>query len=236
MADFLTLVRDVVRESGTSSNFNTPSSVVGATGRMLRFVHWTRAAYEDIQRHRDQWRWMQGEFEGHTINDVRAYDAASLGIDPDRFSHWLYYEADDPEQFSVFTTATGRADEGFMRFLPWTEFRRRCLIGDNTADRGKPLYYTVDPQDHIQVHPMPDGDYTLRGTYYKAPQVLMNDTDIPEMPARFHRAIQWKALMLMGTFDEAFEQEPRWAREYGAVMSALARTQLPRVELAGPLA
>lgn len=234
MPTFLNIAQDTVRESGTVSSLPAPLSMASQSGRLERFVYWVRHAYEDIQRQSDNWRWLQSEFSGTTIASVQDYDAPALGV-ASRFSHWVYFGADDPEQWSIYKTSEGRVNEGHLQFMDWAMFRRKALIGPAAEEVGPPRVYTIDPQDKVRLHPTPDGEYTIRGLYYRSEQVLVANDDVPEMPARFHIAIQWRALMMMAVFDEAPEQMPVWAAEYRRVIYQMNMTQLPRMKLAGPM-
>ena len=83
---------------------------------------------------------------------------------------------------------------------------------------------------------IPDAVYTIRGEFYRGPQILTLTADVPEMPLAHHDAIKWRALILLGTFDEAPEQIPQWKEFLGEYMAPLVRKNTPRIQLPGPLA
>jgi hypothetical protein len=235
MATFLELCRQVSRDSGTISDLNAPVTVTGQQGRLSRIVQWTADAYHDIQTNRDDWRWLKAIFTGQTIADVQSYNAAAMGI-TERFDGWIYPSFDTHPRFSVFLTADGPANEGFLRQIPWDTFRQRYMFGANSLDRGAPVLFSVTPQDELIFYPTPDAQYTIRGDYRRSPQILSADADIPEMPIAHHDAIKWQALILLGTFDEAFDQIQLWQRQLAKHMAALERKQTERITLGGPLA
>jgi len=235
---FLQLCQAIARDSGTIPNLPAPSTTASQTGRLLRVVNWTSEAYGDIQRKRKDWLWLRNEFSGNTIAATQRYAAAAMGI-TDRFGHWVF-ESDTgewgKESMSCYLTATGRSDETRLHFKPWREFRDIYLFGNNADDTGKPTYFTVDPQQKIVLWPIPDADYTVRGEYFKSPQILAVDGDIPEMPVAYHEAIKWQGLLLLGTFDEAAEQMQVWQAFLAAHYKGLIRDHTPRLEFSGPLA
>lgn len=233
MSTFLELCQAVARDSGTVSDLTAPSTVIGQTGRLLRIVNWTAEGYRDIQRRRDDWRWLRREFSGQTIATVSRY---ALNTTSERFKHWVFHSDSGEDTFSVYLTSAGQTGEGWLRYVPWDDFRRTRLFGSAAADTGKPRDITVDPLNRLVVHPIPDDIYTIRGEYYQAPQILTADADVPEMPEAHHEAIKWQALILLGTFDEAKEQIPAWVAFLNRHIASLERTQTPRVVLAGPLA
>ena len=233
MSSFLELAQAVARDSGTVSDLTAPPTVTGQTGRLLRIVNWTAEGYRDIQRRRDDWRWLRREFSGQTIAAVPRY---ALNTTSERFKHWVFHSDDGENTFSIYLTADGQAGEGWLTYVPWDQFRRTRLFGSAAAHTGKPGYITVDPLNRLVVYPIPDDIYTIRGEYYQAPQILTADDDVPEMPEAHHEAIKWQALILLGVFDEAPKQLPAWTTFLGEHIASLERTQTPRVVLAGPLA
>lgn len=235
MSTFLELCKSVAQDSGTIPDLNAPATVTSQTGRLLRIVGWTRDAYKDIQRHREDWRWMQHEFTGSTVADVQAYLADAIGV-TSRFASWTFRDEAGVAIASIYDPTESRATEGFLTDIPYEIFRRNYMYGAGVNERGKPIYVSVDPQDRLVLWPTPDKTYIVRGMYRKSPQILAADADIPEMPSSYHEAIKWRALILLGTFDEAMEQLPLWAASYREQIAALERTQTPRVRMGGPLA
>lgn len=235
MSTFLELCQAVAQESGTVSNIGQPETTTGQTGRLLRIMGWVTDAYKDIQRRQNAWRWLHRDFSGETIIGVGDYNASAMGIS-ERFSRWVFSCDGVDNLFTIYETAAGQADEGFLTFKDWGDFRRNMLVGANATETGSPIYVTVDPQNKLRLWPIPDGEYTVRGMYYQAPQVLAIDGDVPEMPEQFHDLIKWAALRKLGMFDEAFEQLPSWTAEYSRIMGELNGNQLPRIKLGGTLA
>lgn len=232
---FLELCQAVARESGTIPGSGKPLTVIGQTGRLQRIVGWTNDAYRRIQTSSDDWRWLTTEFEASLIYGTQRYTAVSLGITT-RFAHWVHRGERGAADFTIYATADGQATEGEVIYAPWRDFRNAFLRGSAASMAGKPGYWTVDDQDRIVVHPTPDVACTMRGLYYKAPQALAADGDIPEMPEQFHAAIQWAALVQLATFDEASEQIGMFESYRADIMADLRRKQLPEFRLCGALA
>ncbi len=234
MSTFLELCQAVARESGTVP-IGQPETVSSQTGRLLRIVNWVDEAYRIIQRSEADWRWLRANFSYQTIANVSVYDAESLNI-TERFSRWVYQSESGDNLFSIYLTSEGQSDEGLLQYVEYNTFRREFLVGSAATQTGKPIYITINDSNHLVLYPTPNAAYTLRGRYRKFHQTLSADDDIPEMPAEFHDAIRYRALMLMATFDESFAQNPMWAGEYAEIMDRLRQHQLPRVSLPEPLA
>lgn len=235
MSTFLQLCQDVARESGTFPNVGDPATVASQSGRMLRLISWVKTAYEDIQRHRNDWRWLHADFSGQTISGTRTYDSAAMSIS-DRFSRWIFQGEEGENLFSIYKTSEGQDTEQHLNFMNWHEFRRERMVGSAASDTGKPTHVSVNYSDELVFYPTPDAAYTVRGVYFKSPQILSVDADTPEMPSQFHDAIRYKALILMGGFDEAGDQMPFWSAELFKLMEELIKHQTPRIRTAGPLA
>ena len=235
MSTFLTICNDVARESGTFSNRPALSTTVDQTGRKYDVVEWVKQAYEDLQRSQRTWRWLITDFSASLAADTREYTAADFAL-ADRFSHWVTRDEGKNLTFSFYLTATGRAGEQILPFVDYDVFRTRYNMGPEATQTGQPSCYSIDNQNRIVIYPIPDDAYTLRGQYYKSPQVLAGNTTEPEMPEQFHRLIQWDALRLLGTFDEAFNQIQLWERKSMTLMSHLISDQAPAIRRARPLA
>lgn len=233
MSTYLTLCQETAKDSGTISTIGDPATTAGQTGRLLRITGWVRDAYNDIQRLSKTWRWMEDDFSGETVASVQEYDAAALGID--RFSSWVFDQGDLGSVVSIYKTADGQTDEGFLSFMDWSVFRRTAMIGTRAAETGKPVCFTVDRANKLRLWPTPDDAYTIRGSYMKSPQVLAADADIPEMPAEFHDLIKWTALIKLAVYDEAFEQIGAWKAEEGRLLSQLRTSQLSRTQINGSI-
>lgn len=234
MSTYLELCQAVARESGTVADLTSPSTVTGQTGRLLRIVNWTAQAWKDIQNARSDWRWMRKEFAGDTIATIRRY---SINTGSERFRSWVFDTTPGAEHsFSAYLTATGKSTERKLISVHWDEFRKRYLFGTAEEETGSPTHISVDPANQLVLYPIPDAVWTIRGEFMRGPQILSDDDDTPELPLEHHDAIMWKALILMGGFDEAVEQDPYWARQLAPHMDSLIATQTPRITLGGPLA
>lgn len=232
---FLELCQEVAKDSGTVPGDSKPQSVLGNSGRLASIVAWTNEAYDRIQIESDHWRWLTTEFEAPLVSGSQRYTATSLAI-TSRFSHWMPEKEGSESGFTIWNTDIGRSGEGSLCYLNWPEFRRAFLRGDAASNTGTPAYFAIDDSDRIVVHPTPSGNFKIAGSYYKSPQSLTENSDIPEMPARFHRLIKWEALVQLVIFDEAPEQLDLWTRYRDRMLSDMRGQQYRRMRIAGPLA
>jgi hypothetical protein len=61
-------------------------------------------------------------------------------------------------------------------------------IDRSGASNGAPNYYALDG-GNIHLYPTPDAVYNLELRYWSSPSTLVNDTDVPSIPADWHRIL-----------------------------------------------
>lgn len=222
MATFLELVNRTASESGTVGT--TLGTVADASGRMSKIVTWTATAWAEIQKARSDWTFRHKRFEAALSVGVTTYAPIALGISD--FGGWLRAQPDlDP--FSLYETALGRADEQAIRLGSYHDWV-------HTHDRGvpqeqRPTMVAVSPDRELVFGGTPDKAYTLRGFYKRAVQTLSADEDEPYIDEEFHEAIVWRALMLLGEFDEAGFSLSAAAEKYRQYHSRMMAEYLPQV-------
>lgn len=225
---FLELCQMVARESGTISG-TLPLATTAQEGRLLKVVNWTRSAWTQIQNDRTHWRWMYDEFgDANCITSVgtRRYTPASWNIQ--RMRHWVIA----PESpITLYLEATGQSDEGELSAISWAEFRRTYERGSHPE--GRPIHVAVSPQNEICLGPTPDDVYRIRGEYYKAPQTLEADEDVPELPEHYHEVIGHYGLILLAEHDEGEYHTQVAYRRYSQLMSDIRRSELPSLGIGG---
>lgn len=229
--NFRDLAQRVAQESGIVGALGNPASVVGQTGTLGKIVTWTGRAWTGIQEARRDWLWMRREFEGVTFSGIARYAPSSLGA-----TRHAEFRVND--KLTAQPPATTAAEEREMTRREWDWFREYRLRGASRETTGAPREWTVAPTGEVVLWPMPDAAYTIRGEHQVAPQTLLADDDVPEMPEKHHDLIWITALISLGTDEEALQQLPLWERERVARFNGLVLTQTPRIDFraGGPLA
>ncbi len=226
--NFLALCQRTRIECGISGS--GPTAVTSQSGENLRVVNWTNSAWEDIQNHRPNWKFMRFGFTVNTVlnQDSYAYTACTdttLSSAIVNFSSWLI------ETFKIYKTSV--ADESYLYPESYEYWRNYYRIGTQTASR--PLHSTITPDDKIGIGPKPNGVYVLSGDYYRRATTMAANTDTPSLPSEFHMAIVWKAVMYYAQYEEAGALYATAEREYKRILRRLEMNQLPPMILAGPL-
>jgi hypothetical protein len=66
-------------------------------------------------------------------------------------------------------------------------------IDRSIASSGAPIYYALDAAN-VHLYPTPDQSYPIEVRYWKLPTALVNDTDVPTIPADYHNLLIYSAV------------------------------------------
>jgi hypothetical protein len=233
MTDFLSLCALLTRRSGCIGA--APASVVGQTGRQARCVDWVLHAWEQVQQiHPRDWTFLQGEWSS-TLNATNdTYAPVTLGI-ASRFGSWKGDRLNPRGRLirpvTIYDPAKGVADEGPLTELSYENFRERYDRGSQSPSR--PVHYAIAPDQTLRFGPVPDMDFTVRGEYLKAPQILADNADEPDMPAQFHDIIVDQAIIIMDEADESPAGLASAIRGFSYKLAGMRNLLLPQLVMPG---
>lgn len=227
MATFLSLVQALARESGTLSP-SLITAVTGQTNRAEKMVYWVQQAWRNIQNRRSDWGWMQTTFSAPITQGQAEYTPTALGIGS-RFGTWLTDDSAWMQPISLYDPDIGVTDEGPLTQIEYLDWYHR--YGRGYHDQGRPSFYSISPGKALVLGPTPDQAYTLNGIYSKSPQELATNSDVPEMPERYHDLIWMEALRLLLMRDEAYRESAWPEADYARMLSDLEREYLPEITL-----
>lgn len=216
--DYLTLCQRVREEAGVSGS--GPSTVTGQTGQLLKIVNWVKSAWNDIQMQHNDWKF---HWKTLTFDTTIAEDAYTIGATDIR----------EVQRVSVYGKIAGISDETMLTEVSYDELRLNHKVG--TEDAGRPQYFAIRNDGAIVFAPTPEKVYVAKVEYYRTPQVLAANTDVPIMPVHYHEAIVWKALMKFSAHYESNMQYQDSMIQFNDYMSKLEMYELPPVRITGPL-
>lgn len=232
--NYLGLVQRLWLESGASGTSPGPSTVVSPTGEDLRLVTWVNAAWQDIQTAHTDWDWMRSSASFPTVASTSVYTlgaaaAGTVGVTVATFGAWARHTG------RTYLTSVGTNDEQELGYIPYDLWRDAYLIGSLRSTNTRPTEISISPAKALCLAPTLAG-YTVTMDYFTAPVDLALDADIPSLPAQFHMAIVWKALMMYGAYESATEVYDRGELEFGKLMTRMTADRLPEMTHAGALA
>lgn len=227
MTTLLLLVQDLARQSGTLAGGVTITTVSGVTGRADKLVNWINSAWEDIQNQR-QWNWLRDDFSHALTIGTARYGDTSLAL-----TRWASWVEDTPYQrvMTIYDPAIGVSDEGEISQISYAQWKGR--YGRGAQETNRPRVWAISPAGELCVGPAPDKAYVLQGEFWKSPQALTVDADEPELPARFHKAIVYRAMMLLAEGDESIPTLQLAEREYQRIFASMCMACLPMLNVSG---
>lgn len=211
---FLELCQRVRQESGISGA--GPVSVLNQKSILEKVVQWVKQADLDIQRLQSDWLFMWRMSNVQITQNVREYDALTLGLG------------------NMGVLQSLDIDGDIVRYCQWQHFKEAGYL--QATQQGGPTVYTVKPDGLLVMYPTPDKNYTATAEYSIAPQPLVNDDDVSPVPAQYHDIILHKALMYYASHEEDNSLYQVSAARYEAVLSELASEYLPRISFTGGIA
>jgi hypothetical protein len=198
-----------------------PTTVTAQTGDNARLVEWIASAYQDIQNLHSNWNFLRADFSFSTVAAQQNYTPAQAGAAD--IGEWKR------DSFRVYTTAVGVTSEIDIPLLSWEDFRREYLFGALRVTTSKPMIAGRKPDRSLAFWPIPDGDYTINGEYWRAPDVMVGSDDTPLMPEQYHMVIVWRALVFYAHNQASPESYAHGQAEYKRLLTMLARAELPEV-------
>lgn len=230
---FLQIVQRLWLESGASGTSPGPSTVVSQTGENARLVTWANAAWVDVQNAHTDWQFMRASASFTTVAGSSIYTlgsgAGTVGVTAATFGAWARNTG------RCYLTATGTNDEQELAYVPYDAWRDGYLIGALRSTNVRPDVVSISPAKGLCLPPTLAG-YTVTMDYFTAPVDLALDADIPSLPATFHMAIVWRALMMYGAYESASDAYDRGELEFGKLMRRMTADRLPEMTHAGTLA
>ncbi|MAG09804.1 MAG: hypothetical protein CL494_05270 [Actinobacteria bacterium] len=199
--NFLDLCQRLVQETGIADE--GPATVTGQTGDMGRIVNWINDAWLKIQSIRADWNWA---WSTGTSTLTAATNTVTLPA-------------------TVETIKRVSIGQGFLQALDYNDFADNYRV----IQDGDPSVYSIKPDGTLCFSSKPTENKTVSYESYATPVALVNNTDVPAMPERYHILIVYEALRCYAQFDEAPELEKRAFLYYEEMLADLERDQLARI-------
>lgn len=122
-----------------------------------------------------------------------------------------------------------------LQFVPYSRWIARGF--DKPKVVGRPTKFTLSNNGKVEFYPLMDVPYHIYFEYTKTPQAFTTTgtgTDTPtDLPARFHKAISWRALMYWAEYEGQSQQYARAKSRYKKFESDMIRDLLPPVNIKG---
>lgn len=217
--NFQQLAQALHREAGIAGAASDLMAATATTGEKLRLFQWIDWAARDVFLAREDWSFRRGTATvASTV--LSAIPASAFGIT--NFAAWKPGNAD--YQPSAYRVTDGAQTESALAWVPYDKFRMRYMLGVQTP--GAAQAWSISPADELLLAPAPDTAHFVRADYIKDYTSLVNDSDTPIIPARFHMIIVWRALLEYGGFEAASDAYQRAQQNYNSMWGQLTQSQL----------
>lgn len=214
--NFLQLCQAFRQEAGISGS--GPTTVVGQSGEYKRIVDWIARAWVKIQTDKGRkWKFTWTQVEINTTADVQTYDMSGESI-----------KEIDTDTFTIFLTSATQSAEQKLAYMEYSKWRK--INGHQHPDSSFPSVVTVLPDGDLKFYPPPDADYTVRFDGRFAVQHMTADSDTPYLPADYHHAILYQALLDYGRYEGAEEIIQVVPAQWEDAYNSLLWEQLDRPE------
>lgn len=194
-------------------------------------VDWYNAAWLDIQGTRKDWGWMRTSASFVTVDGQASYalgsGAGTTGVTAAVFGSWI------KDSFRSYLTASGTSTELFMGYMEYDDWRNIYQFSSARTATSMPTSFTVTPAKAIGLGAVPLVGYTITGDYFACPTEMALDADIPSLPAHYHMAIVYRAMMMYGAFEAATEVYQRGSNEFKLMMNRIENDQTPDITIGG---
>jgi len=223
---FLDMLIRLKQETGVAGP--DPTTVIGQTKTIGRLVNWLVQSWVEIQQDHPDFDFLRKPVSFNTEANKQSYTPAEAGLTD--FASWRN------DSFRLYLTSAGVGTEIFLTHWPtYSDFRDYYLYSTRRTVTNRPTDITIAPDRSLVFGFTPNDIYTVSGEYFRAPQVLAADADIPIMPDRFHMAIVYKAMIKYGTFEVANEQIVAGREGYNGLLNRLLIDQLPQIQMGASL-
>lgn len=189
--NFLQLVQRLhsLARVGQGELATSPNSVANQTGLLGELVTFIQMAWEDIQNENPYWRFMIKE--GSLILPQGSSTISPTAIED--YDALRFATSDGRGRFITFYRDS-RADEQVCRYVSYQDFAY-SFLARGERPTGTPGSFTVLPDGRLRFDAIAEEAFTVLLDYKRLPQTLTQNTDTPIMPAKYHNAIIWWAMV-----------------------------------------
>lgn len=201
-----------------------PASVLTTSGVEEVLVRFTREAYIDIQNLREEWDFLSKTHTFSTTIGKKEYTNTEILItDLKKYNLKSF----------ILTDTNGK--KNFLGYIERSELERLTL---NETTTKIPTLFSYDEADlSLILNPIPDKIYNVAFRYWRTPETLSTDTQVPLLPISFHQLIIYKTLEKLAVYLGSPELYREYSVEAAKMQGQLMRMYIPKMNLrARPLA
>lgn len=209
--DFLQLCQRVNDFSGLQGTLSSITGVIAGTHQAL-LVEAVRKSWIELQTYRKDFKFLRSTIDLQLTAGKDLYTIDDIFTDPSLFKSWL-------------------AGSFLYNFKPLTfvDYDSWVTIAEHTP--APPTSFTIRPQDNAVIFNTLDGDYTVTLHFMVGIQKLVNNSDVPLLPAHLHYLIIYGGVMEMAIFTGEMNIYNRYALLHSQMLGSLLRSEVPHTRV-----
>jgi hypothetical protein len=187
-----------------------PSTVTPSSEEEQDIVRQIKQATLDIESRWFNWDFLWAEHSGTTVASTSTITSPS-----------------DLAQWNIDSVVYDPSSSGWqpLEYVGWNQYREDYKYG--TVATGIPEYFSVKPDNVIDLYPTPNSATSITAEYWKTPTELSSSTDVPVIPTRFQRIIIARAKLFFASQNDAPEIMSSALSEFEDLLDKLESDQLP---------
>ena len=214
--DLVLLTRLLCGMQGTG-----PSSVLNVQGVEEVLVRMVRDAYVDVQNQREEWNFLLDDGTFSTQIGVDTYNLTAIFGTPT--PPLKKYKVDS------FRITETNGSQIYLKNLDRDVLEARYL---NDVQQKLPTQYAINPENNALIFkPIPNGLYTVNFRYWRSPEILSADTQVPLLPLSFHNLIAYAAAAKMAVYLGSPELYQEYSQKANGMLGQLMRMEIPKMRL-----
>lgn len=204
--NFLNLTLSTLRQV---DHVNVPTTLVGATGVVLKAMDYVNWTCEDIHS-KTKWSWAEDLKTITTVANTGTYSLPST----------IDYDSVGP----LMLPASGKA----LQYVDYEDWYREygSFVTNSTTPPDElpstPLKYTIF-NNYVYLIPVPDSVYSIDYPCQLLHVTMTGNTDTPLIPAQYHKTIVWGASEMLadylGDTEAAKKFQDRYNRDLSQMLS-----------------
>ena len=220
MSTFLELSQQVHKLAQVQGSLHSVADP-GINGEIANLV---KNAWVDIQGLRNNFTFMRKTLAFTLSPTVNTYLISTLIPPPatDDVGRWI------DDEGSLYLTSPAGGPPFAVRFLPYDSLRLMIRTYEDSA--APPSYWSFSPSNlALMFFPAPNLIYSGEIDYYRSPQTLVNNQDVPHIRSQWHDIIAYKAASEFTAGKSIYGLHQRYDLRYSQRVGELFREFVPAV-------
>jgi len=191
-----------------------PLTVTGVTGYEATLVAFVKDAWLDIQNYREEWNFLKKSDSFFTAASKDTYTVSDILGPTNDFKKW--------DKDSLVITDAGRKYQ-----LKRIDLGKLEEVYLNSIKESRPTVFAIDTSDSIVLKNIPGLMYNVDLKYWREPQILVADADVPLCKSSFHNLIVYKALEKAAIYLSSPEIYRNYSVEAARMLAQMMRVDNP---------